>query len=160
MPSHYSRAQILLHWGIFLAIVVQFLFHETISGVWRQMQQGAEPAFSPLAALHVFLGLAILLLVVWRLALRLTRGAPALPEKEPAPLKLAAHGTHMLLYVLMLALPVTGALAWFGGVTDLAEVHELLFQAMFVLVILHLLGALYQQFVLKTDILSRMKRAG
>lgn len=160
MPSHYSRTQIALHWLIFLAIVVQFLFHETIAGVWRQMEQGGTPPFEPLAALHVFLGLAILALAIWRLVLRLRRGAPPLPEKEPTLLKFVANATHLLLYLLILALPVTGALAWFGGISDLGEVHEALFQALFILVILHILGVFYQQFVLKTNIIGRMTRAG
>lgn len=160
MPSHYSRVQILLHWVIFGALMVQFFFHESISGAWRQIRQGAEPAFDPLVALHVFLGLAILALVVWRLVLRLTRGAPPLPAEEPAPLKLAAHVTHVMLYLLMLGLPITGAIAWFGGVVGLGEVHEALFNGLMMFFALHVGGALYQQFVLKTNILERMKRSG
>lgn len=160
MPSHYSRAQIALHWGIFLLIVVQFLSHEAIADSWDAIEEGGTPAFSALTASHVFLGLLVLALVIWRVVLRLTRGAPPLPAEEPAPLKLAAHLTHLALYALILAMPVTGALAWFGGFGDLAEVHEALFTALFILVGLHVVGALYQQFVLKTNILERMKRAG
>lgn len=160
MPSHYSRAQIALHWVILLLIVLQFLSHESIAAAWDLAEEGGTPAFSVLTASHVFLGLLVLALVVWRIALRLTRGAPPLPAEEPAPLKLAAHLTHLALYALILALPVTGGLAWFGGIEDLAEVHEALFTALFILVGLHVLGALYQQFVLKTNIMERMKRAG
>lgn len=160
MPSHYSRAQIALHWVVFLLIALQYLFHDAILEAWDTLRDGGEIAFSPLVAAHVFGGLLILALVLWRLALRLTRGAPPLPEEEPAPLKLIAQLTHLGLYALMLLMPVTGALAWFGGIGSMADVHGLLRLLLLALVALHVAGALYQQLVLKTDIMSRMKRAG
>ena len=160
MPSHYSRAQIALHWIVFLLIALQYLFHQAIVDAWDKLRDGAEIGFSPLVAGHVFGGLLILALVVWRLALRLTRGAPPLPEEEPEALKRIARLTHLGLYALMLLLPVTGALAWFGGIGPMAGAHGLLRLLLLALVALHVAGALYQQFVLKTDIMSRMKRAG
>lgn len=160
MPSHYSRIQIALHWIIFLLIALQYLFHDSIVEAWDTLRDGGEPAFSSLVAGHVFGGLLILALVIWRLALRLTRGAPPLPAEEPAPLKLVAQLTHLGLYALMLLMPVTGALAWFGGIGQMAGAHGLLRLLLLALVALHLAGALYQQLVLKTDIMSRMKSTG
>ncbi|TDK42187.1 cytochrome b [Antarcticimicrobium luteum] len=160
MQTHYTRAQIALHWGIFLLIALQYLFHEPIVAAWDRLREGAEIAFSPLVAGHVFGGLLILALVVWRIALRLTRGTPPLPEEEPAALKRVAHGTHLGLYGLMLLMPVTGALAWFGGIGPAAGAHGLLRLLLLALVALHVAGALYQQFVLKTGIMARMKRPG
>lgn len=160
MPSHYSRAQIALHWGIFLLIALQYLFHEPMTEAWDSLRETGDFTFSPLVAGHVFGGLLILALVVWRIALRRTRGAPPLPEEEPAPLRLAAAATHLGLYGLMLLMPVSGALAWFGGIGAAAGAHGVMRILLLALVALHIAGALYQQFVLKTDIMSRMKRAG
>ena len=160
MPSHYSRAQIALHWGIFLLIALQYLFHEPITKAWHSLRETGDFTFSPLIAGHVFGGLLILALVAWRIVLRLTRGAPPLPEEEPAPLKLAAAATHIGLYGLMVLMPVSGAVAWFGGVGPAAGAHGVMRILLLALVALHIAGALYQQFVLKTDIMSRMKRAG
>jgi len=160
MPTHYSRAQIALHWVIFLLIALQYLFHEPIAEAWEILAEGGQVSFSPLIAGHVAGGLLVLALVVWRIGLRLTRGAPPLPAEEPAPLKLAAHATHLGLYGLMVLMPVTGALAWFGGLESMGETHEVLRALLLLLIGLHILGALYQQFVLKTGIMERMKRAG
>ena len=87
MPRAYSRTQIALHWAIFLLIVLQFLGHEWIAEAWEKIEHGEDFAFSPLIAGHVFGGLLVLTLVVWRIVLRLTRGAPPLPAEEPAPLR-------------------------------------------------------------------------
>ncbi|MEX0307785.1 MAG: cytochrome b [Ruegeria sp.] len=159
MPTSYSRAQIALHWVIFSLIAVQFLFHEPISEAWDQMERGLPVAFQAPVALHVFGGLLILALVLWRIALRLTRGAPSLPEKESAAMKIAAHVTHFSLYALMVLLPISGALAWFGGIEASAEAHEILKTLMLVLVLLHVLAALFHQFILKTNLMGRMRRA-
>jgi len=160
MAHPYTKLQIRLHWAIFLFIAIQYLAHEAIAEAWEQIGRGETLAFDPLVMGHVFVGGLILLLVVLRIALRLRNGAPPLPEEEPPALKAVAHLTHMGLYVLMIAMPVSGAVAWFGGVEPAAEAHEVMRIVLLALVLLHVVGALYQQFVLKTDILARMKRPG
>lgn len=160
MPTAYSRTQIILHWLVFLLIAAQFLFHEPIADAWDRVEKGLAVAFDPLVAAHVFGGLLILGLVVWRLYLRITLGAPALPEKEPAAMKLIARVTHLGLYGLMLLMPISGAVAWFGGVEAAAEGHEVMKVVLLLLIGLHIVGALYQQFVLRTNIMARMKRSG
>jgi cytochrome b561 len=156
----YSRAQILLHWLIFLLITAQYLFHEPIAEAWDKIEDGMAFDFHPLIAAHVFGGLLILCLVIWRIVLRVRLGAPELPAKEPAPLKLAAHVTHLGLYALMFLMPVSGVLAWFGEIEAAAEAHEVMRALLLLLVGLHVIGFLYHQFVLKTDIMSRMKPRG
>lgn len=160
MPTAYSRTQIALHWVVFLLIALQFLLHDRISEAWDRIEDGLPFEFHPLIAAHVFGGLLILALVLWRIVLRGTRGAPALPAEEPAAMQLVARLTHLGLYALMLLMPVSGAVAWFGGAEAAAEAHEVMRILLLALVALHVLGALYQQFVLKTDIMARMKRAG
>lgn len=160
MPKGYSRTQIILHWAIFLLIAFQYLNHEYIAETWKRLQAGEPTAFSPLVLSHVVAGLLVFALVLWRVALRLGRGAPALPAEEPAPLRLAARATHLGLYLLILLMPVTGALAWFRDLSAMAWLHETGRLALLALVLLHVCGALYQQFVLKTDVMGRMKRAG
>jgi len=160
MPTAYSRIQILLHWVIFVLIAAQFLLHEPIAEAWDRIEDGLAFDFHPLIAAHVFGGLLILGFVVWRIVLRLTRGAPDLPAEEPALLKLAAHATHLGLYILMLLMPISGAVAWFGGVKAAAEAHEVMKALILILVALHVVGALYQQFVLRTNIMARMKQSG
>lgn len=157
-PTGYSRAQIVLHWAIALLIILQFVLHEPMSEAWDALQKGRDFAFNPLIAQHVFGGLVILLLVVWRLGLRLRRGAPPPPEQEHPVLKLAAHATHWLFYALMILMPVSGAAAWFGGVETAADGHEAMKVVLLLLVLIHAAAALMHRFILKTGVMERMVR--
>ena len=100
------------------------------------------------------------MLVGWRLVLRLRRGAPPPPADEPAALKLAARLTHGAIYLLLLAIPVSGAVAWNTGLGAAGEAHEVLGNALFVLVLVHVAGELVQHFVLRSDVMRRMVRPG
>ncbi|MFO1106369.1 MAG: cytochrome b/b6 domain-containing protein [Amaricoccus sp.] len=159
MPKGYSLAQISLHWIVALLVLAQFLNDEAIGAAWRAIRRG-EAAIPGgfLVTAHVVVGIAILALMLWRLGLRLTRGAPAAPAEEPAALRLAAGATHVLLYVLLLVVPLTGLAAWYGGVAAAGELHELGKTLLMLLVFLHIAGALYQRFVLKSDAVARMLR--
>ncbi len=159
MPKGYSATQIALHWAIALLVLAQFLNDEAIGAAWRALRRGdAEVPGGFLVTAHVFVGVAILLFSLWRIALRVTRGAPPAPAEEPRPLRLLAAATHGLLYLLLLAVPLSGLAAWFGGVGTAADAHEVLKTALMLIVFLHIAGALYQRFVLKNDVVSRMLR--
>ncbi len=158
MPKGYSLTQIALHWSIAVLVLVQFINDEAIGAAWRALRRGTEPPESILVTAHVYVGIAILALVLWRIVLRLTRGAPRPPAHEPRPLQIAAAATHGLLYLLLLTLPVSGLVAWFGDVGTAGEMHELMKTVLMLLVFLHIGGALYQRFVLKTDVVNRMIR--
>ncbi|MEZ5714110.1 MAG: cytochrome b/b6 domain-containing protein [Paracoccaceae bacterium] len=160
MAIPYTKTQIRLHWLIFLLIALQYLNNDAISGAWRQVTKGETVVFDPMILAHVALGGLIGLLVLMRIAQRLRHGAPALPEDEPPALRLVAQLTHLGLYVLMVAVPVSGAVAWFLKIEAAGEAHEVMKGLLLVLVGLHVAGALYQQFVLKTDVMARMKRPG
>jgi len=158
-PAGYSRLQIRLHWTIFVLVALQFVLHDPIAEAWAKFVEGVEAPFNPLIALHVFGGIGIALLTIWRLVVRAKRGAPALPESESALQKAAAHGTHHTLYLLLILMPLSGAAAWFGGILPAATLHFYLKFAMLVLVGLHVLAALYHQYVLKNNLLRRMMAA-
>lgn len=157
-PKGYSATQIGLHWIAALLIAAQFVLHDGIGEAWDAVERGRTAEFDVLVLQHILGGALIGLLALWRLALRARRGAPPLPEGEPAVLKLAAHVTHGALYLLMLALPLSGAVAWFGGVEDVADMHETLTSLLLVLAVLHVGGALFHQFVQRDGLLMRMLR--
>jgi len=157
-PTGYSKPQIRLHWIVALLIVPQFVLHDGISAAWAALGKGLEPAFDPLVPLHVAGGLLIAALVLWRIVLRTRRAAPPLPEGEHPALKLVAKVTHGGLYALLLALPLSGAVAWFGGVGAAGDAHGVMKTLLLALVLLHVVGALYHQFVLKDGLMLRMKR--
>lgn len=128
---------------------------------------------------HKWFGVTVFLLLWLRLAWRVTHRPPALPETLSAPMRLAAHAGHAALYLLMLAIPLSGWLmssakgfqtVWFGvlPIPDLLgrdrELGDLLQQAHKLLNLLlmltlagHVLAALWHHFVLKDDTLRRMR---
>lgn len=157
----YSRAQVWLHWAVAALIVFQIAGHEGIEAVRGAARAGAEPDPSDLlwADVHVACGIAVLAAGIARIWLRLARGAPPLPEEENRWLRGLAHLTHVLLYAALIALPVTGGLAWFAGIEAAASLHAAALPLLAALVVLHSAGAFYQHFALKTDVLRRMLRA-
>ena len=154
--TEYKKIQKILHWGIAVLLLAQFVFHEAISDAWHAIEDGFFVAPSPLVMAHVGGGLLILVLVLFRLYARHKHGTPPLPEDEPLHLKWAAKITHFALYALMILLPITGAAAWFGGVYEAAEIHEILKFALIVTFLAHIGGFVYQQFIAKTGIWKRM----
>jgi cytochrome b561 len=157
-PEGYSATQIVLHWTIAVLILVQFIASEGIEHVWDAFEDGGVAGYSPLANLHVAIGMTVLLLAIARVWLRLTRGAPPSPAGDPAPARIAAHSVHGLLYLLIFLLPISGGVAWFGGVEQAAEAHEVLKTVLLVVVVVHVAGALVQQFVMRSGVLMRMFR--
>ena len=157
-PVGYSLSQILLHWVVVLLLLPQYLLEDGIKAAWRAFRQGTEASFDVTVPMHVFGGLTVLVLVLWRIAIRLRRGAPEAPEGGNPLLDKIAGLTHLLLYALLIAVPATGAAAWFGGFTELGDVHEALKTVLMILAGLHIVAALYHQFVLRDGLLERMKR--
>jgi cytochrome b561 len=136
---------------------------------------------------HKSIGLTVLVLSVLRLVWRLMHTAPPLPADLNPLLKFAGRVTHVALYFLIIALPLTGwgmvsasALGvpthYFGlfdwpNLSFLANLpreqrapyhelfedsHVLLAWTAIVLIVLHVLAALYHQFVRHDDVLRRM----
>ena len=158
MVKGYSRTQIALHWAVAALIVFQLIFGEEMGTAWEAVEDGLAPNMTLTVWAHIVAGSAVLALVVWRLALRLTRGVPDAPAGEPAALRMAGHLGHWALYALMVATPVTGLLAWYGGITSLAEVHELAKPALIVLILIHVAAAFYHQFRIKDGLMDRMRK--
>ena len=155
----YSRAQIVLHWSIAALVVVQVIAHEAMERVYAARQRGEAVPDLPLADAHVACGILVFVLAVARVYIRLVRGAPPPPESEHPVLKVAAVVTHMLLYAIILAMPITGALAWFWNAPSAAMVHSAAMPLVAFLILIHTVAALYHHFVLRTDVLRRMLRA-
>jgi len=101
MPARFSPAQVALHWLTALLILAQFLNDDAIGRAFRATMRGA--AVIPggwLVTVHVVAGIAVFAFALWRIALRLTRGAPPAPADEPRALQIVAAATHGLLYGL------------------------------------------------------------
>lgn len=159
-PAGYSRVQIGLHWGVAALIGVNLAFEDWIKTGWRAIRDTGVPVYDAGALAHIGVGVAVLVFALWRLGLRFTRGVPDLPAGMSRAERLASHLGHAALYTLMIGAPVIGLAAWFTASGDLAELHELAKPAFILLISVHVLAALWHQFVRRDGLLARMKRAG
>ena len=156
----YSRAQIILHWVIAALILFQILGKGAIVEFTQAVAKGLETDQIPLLArVHVLLGILVLVLAIWRVYLRLTRGVPGAPADESPAQKAVAGIVHWSLYAVIFLMPLSGMAAWFGGVELAARFHATFKFFMIAIIGLHILGALFQQYVQKTGILKRMMKA-
>jgi cytochrome b561 len=64
--------------------------------------------YHALVAIHKPLGIAILILVIIRFVNRLLNPPPPLPPSLPGWQRMAAEGSHYLLYALMFSMPLIG----------------------------------------------------
>ncbi|MFG1351989.1 cytochrome b [Xanthobacter autotrophicus] len=161
VAAGYSRTQIALHWAVAALVAAQYLFNDAIAEAWSAYVKGtAALGFDPLVPAHVAGGVLILALVLWRIALRATRGTPPLPEREPPALAVLARATHLAFYGVLIALSVSGALAWFADVRPAAGAHNVLKVVLLALIVLHVLAVIFHQSVLKTSVMRRMVRPG
>ena len=156
----YTATQILLHWVIAALIVLQLVIGEDIKPAYRAFSQGHLPTADDLfnANLHVYVGLLVLLLAAWRLTIRFRNGVPAPPPQESLLLRRIAMATHFLLYLFIVGMPITGALAWYFDLAAMGDEHELAKPVIIVVVGLHAAAALWQHFFVKSDVLVRMLR--
>jgi cytochrome b561 len=161
MVKGYSRTQIALHWAVALLILFNLIFSDAMSELLEQIEKTGPTPTTTGAWAHIIVGVAVLAFVAWRLVLRVTRGVPHAPAGTNRLLKLAGDAGHTALYALMIAMPVTGLMAFFGGFEDLGELHgELLKSLLWALIALHVVAAIYHHFFLKDGLLNRMRKAG
>ena len=151
----YSKTQIYLHWAIALMVIFQIVLNDGIVNLWKQRMDGTIENVATINP-HAIVGILIFVLMAWRLLERVRHGVPALPASESPIFGMIAKATHILFYVLLLAMPISGALAWFFGFTLPASTHSLAKYVLVPLVVLHIGAALLHHFVLKTDVLKRM----
>lgn len=148
----YTKRQIILHWIVTLLIAAQYLFADGIEHAFEQwMETGQKDMAAGMP--HAIPGLLILIFAIWRLSIR--RTAPAAPQGDALRDKIAKL-THWGLYALMLLMPISGMAAWMGGIAPAAAMHNLGKLILLALIALHVIGALYHQFVLRDGLLSRM----
>lgn len=174
--STYSKTAIWLHWMIAALIIGQLV------GGKVMMAMDPAPLKFEIFQLHKSFGFIILGLSVFRLLLRLSHKAPALPDGMKAAEKLGAKFSHIAFYVFMIGIPISGwvmvssspyviatkifkvipvfdlpGLPRTESFNELTKgVHEYMGMAIAALLILHITAALKHHFVNKDDVLARM----
>lgn len=158
-PTIYNVPQRVLHWLTAALILYSLLLPGQIERVADLIGGGKTPTAEEWtsANIHIYIGFAVLGLTLLRIILRLVQGAPAAPASEPAPLRVAAAMAHGALYLLLLAMPAAGIAKFYFGVGIAGFIHGGPMKlALWILVVLHVAGALAHKFYWKTDVMERM----
>ncbi|HDS0925483.1 TPA: cytochrome b [Pseudomonas putida] len=100
-PEAFHPFARLLHW-LMAVLILAMLF------IGVSMVADLSLRHPVLISLHKATGLALLVLVVLRIAARLTLPHPPLPNDLPKLQRWTAGASHLLLYGLMLAMPLLG----------------------------------------------------
>lgn len=170
-PVTYSPVAKLLHWLIVVLIAAQLAFGWLMPGARRTTPPDV------LNNWHMSIGVVILAVIVIRALWRTMVGSPE-PEPGPRWQAAAAEATHLLLYLLVFALLLSGwanavahnwtitmfwsvklpvlmpaGAAW---VHTLGELHSTIVWVLLALVGLHVAAALGHHFILGDNVLRRM----
>lgn len=162
----------ILHWLVAVLVSIQFV----LAKIAADLPLGVEKIAT--LARHKSIGITILALAAVRLLWRWRNVTPALPPTLPTYERNLAHVSHVILYVLLFAMPLSGwmmssarnfSVSWFALVQlpdlvpadqslylVLRALHEGLAWALGIVVTVHVLAALKHHFVLKDDVLRRM----
>ncbi|SHF15071.1 cytochrome b561 [Microbulbifer donghaiensis] len=161
---HYGWVAIVLHWFMAPAIIGMFAL-----GWWMRQLSYYDPWYRQGPELHKGIGILLLALLVFRLLWKWLNPAPAAEPRTPRWQALAARAAHGAIYLLLLAIMISGYListadgraievfGWFSvpatiqGIAnqeDIAgEIHEILAWTLMALVALHALAALKHHFI-------------
>lgn len=105
MQRRYTATARALHWAMAAIIIVAW----AIGYYANTLVYGVDAGKGATITLHKSIATLTLFLVVARIIWRSFHRPPELPDM-PAIMKTAAHAGHLLIYVVMVALPVSG---WF-----------------------------------------------
>ncbi len=171
-PPHYRGTAKGLHW--LMALLILGLI--PLGLYMRELP--LSPQKLQLYSWHKWAGVTVFVLLLVRVAWRLAFPPPPLPWQMSRRQQQLAHAGHLTLYLLMLAIPVSGWLmssakgvptVWFGVLpipdligkdkalgAQLADLHALLSWAMVAVLVAHVGAALKHHFIDRDDVLARM----
>jgi cytochrome b561 len=170
--ERWGSVQIGLHWLIAALILIQ------VPAAWGMVNASPGALQNFLYNVHKNVGVIIFALAIVRLAWRLMHPVPHLPDDMPDWQRTLARTTHFLLYALLFLMPITGFLfTTLSGfpvplfmIWDLAKLvpvnkplgawfeiaHLSLQWLLYLVVVLHVAGALNHHLVRKDWVLRRM----
>lgn len=191
--TRYTKTAVVLHWLIAIGIFAMFALGWYMSELpkdapkqiafdlfdwgifnWQLAEEASPRTFY--FNLHKSIGVTILALIALRIIWRFTHRPPAMLASYKAWEKKLATAVHHTLYLLMVALPLSGlvmavnskyGVKWFGidfiagldnsPMRDLfKEVHEVVGAIMLAVLVLHIVGALKHKFIDKDTTMQRM----
>ncbi len=170
--NSYGQITKSFHWLIALLVVLMLILGASLDDF-------SEPAKIILINVHKSIGLTILLLMILRFFWRLSNPIPALPATTATWEKIVVRASHLLWYVCLIAMPLTGWMMstaagklpnfwWIAKIgvpgipqskplaETISNIHTILAWVITALLVFHILGALKHQFIDKDFVLKRM----
>lgn len=163
-----------LHWSVAALIGIQ------LGLGWIGGEMARSPAKVNVMTAHKSLGLTVLALVLLRMVWRWANVTPLPPERSQRWEILAARTSHLVLYLLLVAVPLSGYVAastsaipwkfwWLAPLPNLlgpqpdlhetmGEVHEFLVTTFLVVLGVHVAAALRHHLLKRNRVLLRMWR--
>lgn len=174
-PSqYYTRTAQVLHWVMAIIFIAAWLIG-FYSGNFLNFDDDSK---HDVIGLHKHISTSIIFLIVIRIFWRYTHPVPKLPDTMSPFMKKMAHFGHLALYLMLLAMPITGCLySWSAGypvpifyffeiprlVQDnpsllaiVAPLHTWISWASGLLLIGHVAAALKHHFIDKDNVLNSM----
>ena len=168
--KQYSKRMVIIHWLTLALIFVAWYLGDSLDDARGEKNATLIGYFA-----HSLVGGAILLLTILRWTFRGVDGTP--PPVGDSLMDMVAKGIHYGLYVLLLLLPATGFMTMVTSGVGMAlltgnasllpskytgasivphAVHEILVTVLIVVVVVHIIGAIKHQFIMKDGLMERM----
>jgi cytochrome b561 len=169
MPRRYHTALVVLHWLLAVFLIGALAAGSLVLAPVPNSDPGKLTSF----ALHMGLGLTILVLMLVRLAVRLSTAHPPRVATGHALADRLAPAVHWALYAVAIAMAVSGMVmsrqsglpdavfgsgpmpADFAGLPARAA-HGLLSKLLMALILLHVAAAAWHQLVRRDGVMARM----
>ena len=166
----YSKRMVIIHWLTLALLIVAWYLGDALVDARNEKSATLAGYFA-----HALVGGTVLLLTILRMTFRSVDGTP--PPVGNSLMDMVARGVHYGLYILLVLLSVTGfmtVLTSSVGEAFLAvdasllpakytgpgviphAVHEILVTVLIVVVVVHILGAIKHQFIMKDGLMRRM----
>lgn len=171
--TRYPTLSICLHWFTLLLMVAIYFTIELHEALPR-----GNPLRHPMEEWHIYLGVCLLPIAIFRAIVILRTQIPAISPQPPLWQMRVTQAMKVYLYVLMIGAPLLGwllvnaegnAVSFFGlltlptlvpaseAVADfVGEAHEILGVSGYFFIAIHAFAALYHHYLLKDNTLKRM----
>jgi cytochrome b561 len=168
-PKRYHPVHVAIHWLMALMIIMMLGIGKTVMpGV-----DATDPQKPMMLQSHAYIGISLAVLLVIRIIMLFVTKRPAPADAGNAALNFIAKAVHILLYVLMFGMVLSGMgifqaanlPAVFSGDTPYPanffdyparNGHGLVSWLLLALVALHFGAAMFHQFIKKDNLLARM----
>ena len=111
--KRYTSVAISLHW-----LIAFFLIGLLAMGKYMTHLEETDPLRFTLTQWHKSFGITVLFLAALRVIWRFTHKPPALPVNTPRFERVASHAAHLLMYLLMVVIPLSGCLLYTSDAAD------------------------------------------